>query len=470
MRGDSRNKYLLKNTIIFAIGNLGTKFISFFLVPLYTNVLLTSEYGIVDLISTVSTVAIPLLTLNIAESVMRFALDKDADNDRILSVGYVVFAGATALGVLLIPISSLFNTISTYGIYVYFYALSLAYSQLFLCDLRGKEKLLQYSIGNIIHTMMIAVFNIVFLVCFHWGIKGYLSAYILANIVTAIYAFFIGKAYSTFRNFKIDKDLFLGMTKYSVVLIPNSFMWWIMNSSDRLMVSAIVGVAANGVYAISYKLPTLVSTSMQIFNQAWGYSAIKEKGAADENEYNNQVFRMLISFAMLSGIGLLIVSKPFLRIYVNPAYYEAWKYTPFLIVGCVYLTIATFMATSYTVHKDSFGYLFSGMFGALLNILLNFVTIPAIGIYGAAISTMISYMTVFVFRLFHTRKYIKYNIFIKEFFFGSILLLLSSVVMYMESNFTYILQLLILIITMYLYKAIWLVLLKKMINKVIRKR
>lgn len=80
--GNSRNSYLIKNTMIFTLGNLGSKLISFFLIPLYTNALTTTEYGVVDLIATVGTVAAPVLTLNICESVMRFALDKDANKDK----------------------------------------------------------------------------------------------------------------------------------------------------------------------------------------------------------------------------------------------------------------------------------------------------------------------------------------------------------------------------------------------------
>ena len=69
---ENRVKYLIKNTAIFTIGNIATKLISFFLIPLYTNVLTTSEYGVVDLVITISTIAVPLLTLNVMEAVMRF--------------------------------------------------------------------------------------------------------------------------------------------------------------------------------------------------------------------------------------------------------------------------------------------------------------------------------------------------------------------------------------------------------------
>lgn len=462
--GNNRNSYLIKNTIIFTLGNLGSKLISFFLIPLYTNTLTTSEYGVVDLVTTVGTVAVPILTLNICESVMRFALDKDANNKKITQIGTNILLIGMVIGLLIFPICRSFDSISQYAIFVYFYVISLAASQLYLCDLRGKELLVYYSIGNVLHTFFIATLNIIFLLVFKEGIEGYLKAYIIANTLTAIYALVVGKGYKSFSFSRIDKDLFIRMAKYSIVLIPNSFMWWIMNSSDRIMVSSMVGIAANGVYAVSYKLPTLVSSLTTIFNQAWSYSAIREEGAVDESEYNNKVFKTLIGIVMLIGIGLVTFMKPFLKFYVAKEYYIAWKYTPFLTIGCVFLTLASFMATSYTVHKDSFGYLFSGMFGAIFNIVMNFVLIPLIDVYGAAIATCISYILVFVFRLFHTRKYIQYKIKNKEFIAGSMILILSSVLMFIDSWYGFVLQCVFLFVAVYLFSDIWFPIIKRMLR------
>ena len=458
----NRSDYLIKNTIIFTMGNLGSKLISFFLVPLYTYALTATEYGVVDLIVTVGTVAVPVLTLNISEAVMRFALDKDADKKKITQIGTGILIIGMLLGLLIFPICHSFNKISQYSEFVYFYVVALSMSQLYLCDLRGKELLVYYSIGNVLNTFFIAALNILFLVVLKEGIEGYLKAYIIANTLTAIYAIVVGKGYKSFNFSEIDKGLLARMAKYSIVLIPNSFMWWIMNSSDRIMVSSMISVAANGIYAVSYKLPTLVSTLTTIFNQAWSYSAIREEGTADESEYNNKIFKVLIGIVMLTGIGILTFAKPFLSVYVSKEYYIAWKYMPFLTVGCVYLTMASFMATSYTVHKDSFGYLFSGMFGAIFNIVMNFILIPLIGVYGAAIATCISYIIVFVFRLFHTRKYIKYNIKNKEFLLGSIILFLSAALMYVDNWSGFGLQCFLLLVVICLFSDIWLPIVRKM--------
>ena len=460
----SRSKYLIKNTAIFTIGNLATKFISFFLIPLYTNVLTTSEYGIVDLVITVSTIAVPILTLNIMEAVMRFNLDKGADHEKITKVGIVILLGTILSGVILIPICNYIHVLTGLGILVYFYCITSAASQIFLCDLRGKELLIQYSIGNVISTFLIGVFNLIFLLIFRWGIRGYLLAYILSNFIVACYAFIIGKGYKAIA-VKFEKTKMFEMLKYSVVLIPNSFMWWIMNSSDHLMVTGMLGTAANGIYAISYKLPTLISTFTGIFNQAWSYSAIREENSDDVDTYTNRVFNSLIGIIMLIGIGMLTFIKMFLKVYVSNEYYRAWKYTPFLIIGCVYLTLGTFMSTSYTVHKDSFGFLISGTFGALLNILLNWMWIPKIGVYGAAFATCISYISVFVFRIFHTRKYVIYKVITKEFIIGSIVLIVSAMVIYFDTLYGQIVQIGLFAIVIFLFRNIWIPFVKIIMSK-----
>lgn len=431
--GQKRNKYLLKNTVIFSIGNFGTKIISFFLVPLYTNILTTREYGTVDLIYTIGMVLVPLLTLNIGESIMRFALDKDADCDKIMSTGITILIFGAIIGLLILPIANLFENVSNYSIYIYLYTLTLAFSQIFLCYLRGKEFLLKYSIGNIIQSLTIAIFNIIFLIGMKKGIEGYLMAYILANVCTGLYGFWAGKVNLVIKKYSIDIELSKNMIKYSVVLIPNSFMWWIMNSSDRMMVSAMISVTANGVYAVAYKIPTLLSTITTIFNQAWSYSAIREDESEDKEEYNNRVYDNLVTIVIVVATGLLMIMKPFLSVYVGKEYYAAWHYVPYLIVGFVFMTLGSFIATSYTVHKDGMGFLISGTVGAIINLILNFILIPMMGVSGAAFATCISYFGVFVYRIKDTQKYIKLRVFKRKQICGYALLILSAMTCYLDN-------------------------------------
>lgn len=460
--GKNRSKYLLKNTAVFAMGSIGTKMIAFFLVPLYTNLLSTSEYGVVDLVTTISTVLAPMLILNINEAVMRFSLDEHANTNEIMGIGVAVFGVSLLAGLLLIPAAAALPTISEYAVYLYFYTVSLAGSQLLLSYLRGTEKLVRYSIGNILHALAIACFNIILLMFLKKGIRGYFTAYIASNIVTMLYAFVAGKAWEPLRKFHINPALAKEMAKYSVVLIPNTFMWWIMNSSDRIMVTAMVGVAANGIYAVSYKVPSLVQTIMGIFNQAWSYSAIRENSSEDRDAYSNSVFNGVVAMSTITGVGLLAIMKPFLRIYVEKAYYSAWQYTPFLIVGFVFLTLGTFLSSYYTVNKDSKGFLFSGLTGAIVNLILNALLIPILGVTGAALATCISYSMVYVYRIFDTKKYIKLH-------FGQVqhlasygVLLLAALTMFWDNTLGQMVQFVELAAILLINRNIWVPLLNGM--------
>lgn len=429
----SKNKYLFKNTLIFALGNFGTKFISFLLVPIYTNILATNEYGIIDLMQTLAMVLVPILTCNICEAVMRFSLDKGVDHKKILNVGIFSLLVATIVGLSVFVLSFGKSLISEYVVYLYLYILTLAYSQMFMCYLRGRELLLQYAIGNIFQSLCIACFNILLLVILKRGIRGYFEAYILAYVFTTIYALIAGKIYKELGKISVDKSLGKEMFRYSIVLVPNSFMWWIINSSDRIMLTMMVGASVNGLFSIAYKIPTLLSTVTSVFNQAWSYSAIREQGAKDEEEYNNAVYQRLVSVVMICASLLMFILKPFMQVYVGDEYFEAWRYMPVLIMGFVFSTLGTFFSTSYTVHKDSMGFLKSGMAGAFVNVLLNVMLIPVWGAMGAAIATLISYFTVFSYRAKDIRKYVKYNVMKRKYLIGYSILFLQMITLYLET-------------------------------------
>ena len=442
----SRTRYLAKNTLIFSLGNIGSKLVAFFLVPLYTNALVTGQYGTADLITNIVIVAAPVIFLNIGEAVMRFALDKNADVNRIMSVAYLIMLFSLLPASLLAFGIVLYKRLSEYLVLILLYVFAMGISQIFFCCLRGREMLMKYSVGNIIQALLIAVFNILFLVVFDWGIKGYLLAYILSYAVTAVYAFIAGKAYEVFKYFYIDRELLKQMLIYSVVLIPNNFMWWIMNSSDRLMVIEMVSAEVAGIYAVSYKLPSIVAVMTGVFNQAYSYSAIKENESKDSAEFNGSVFEAFFSFLMLIGMVILIVLKPFMSFYVESKYYEAWMFSPPLIVGMTVMALGTFLSNYYVVNKDSKGFMLSATTGAAVNIGLNFLLIPHFGAIGAAVATCISYMAVFTYRFFDIRKYIKLRVFTLKNIISFVLLIAVACLVYPESIWCICAQIMLLVL------------------------
>lgn len=466
MKKESRNKYLFKNTIIFSIGNFGTKIITFLLVPLYTNVLTTSEYGTVDLMTVLTTVLVPIITMNISEAVMRFSMDKETNKENILNIAGVTIIISTVISLLLIPLFKAFETTSEYAVLLSLYILTYGASTIFLFYIRGIENLVEYSIMSIIQTAIIAILNIIFLVKLKMGINGYILSYTIAYSVTLLLCLLKNNIKINLHRFYIDKILLKKMLKYSVLLIPNSLMWWIMNSLDRVMVSSMISVSANGIYAVSYKIPSILITISNIFNQAWMYSAVREKDSEDKSEYTTNVFNALSVCIITVTIFLLLILKPFLKLYVDKNYYDAWKYVSPLLVGSVFLTLSSFIANEYTAHKDSKGFLFSSTVGAIGNLVLNYLLIPRIGILGAAIATCISYIMVYIYRVFDTKKYIRIKYLSNKNILNILILLIGSFIVYINGIVSYIILTILLAIFICVNFEFWKIVVTGIKNKI----
>jgi O-antigen/teichoic acid export membrane protein len=418
---------------LLGLNSIGTRVIVFFLVPLYTNVLTTKEYGIVDLFSTVLVVMIPITTLNIGEAIMRFSMDKDAPLEDISRIANLFIVMSVGFCLSIYPLVLFFPQLEPYKNYLFLYAAADSVYQTAVYNLRGREQLTDFALSNIILTLLIALLNIYFLLGLKIGLKGYFLSYAISNVIGAVYAFIRGRLYKGFGRFSINKSLAKDMIKYSIVLVPNSFMWWIMNSSDRIMVTSMVGLAQNGIYGVSYKIPTIMSTLSGVFNQAWNYTAVKESESEDKDSINNYVFDKLVRIVILLIAIILLFLKPFMSLYVSKDFFSAWKYVPPLIIGFGFMTAGTFLSSAYTVQKDCKGFLISGTIGAIVNIALNFLLIPLIGTMGAAVATCMSYIAVFVFRWKDTKKYVNIKKPDNSVLLGLLCVVIMSILVYYQN-------------------------------------
>ncbi len=465
----NRLKYLFKNTLIFALGNVGTKLISFFLVPLYTNYLLDYEYGTVDLVLTLGTFIVPIMIFNINEAIMRFSLDKNADQNAIMSTGILSLFSMMILATGAYPLIQFYEPLAPYRLYVYLYFISSGFSTVFLYNLRGKEQLVKFSIGSIINAFITAGLNILFLTVFKWGIDGFLLSYIISNFITAIFAFFASDVINSLKHFKFDYKLTKNMLKYSILLIPNSFMWWIMSASSRVMITAMIGIGSVGLYSVANKLPSIISVVSTVFNQAWNYSAIKEDNSNDRESFNNTTFHYLLAGVCLCGAVLSVFIKPIMSVYVDKSYFSAWFFTPPLIFGTCILVLSSFLSSQYTVNKDSKGFLLSAIVGAVVNIGLSFILIPQIGELGASLATCISYCAVFIYRIIDIRKYIHIKVFTLKHVLTFVLLIISTVIVYFD-KFTYMIGIVAILLMVLLYLKDILFILNSIIKKIKSKK
>ena len=87
----NRYKKLTANTLILTIGTVGSKIIIFLMLPFYTNVLSTAEYGTLDLLLQTGSLLVPIFTIGIASSITRFGLDDEYDKKEVFTTGLLCY-------------------------------------------------------------------------------------------------------------------------------------------------------------------------------------------------------------------------------------------------------------------------------------------------------------------------------------------------------------------------------------------
>ena len=404
------NKYskLAKNTSVFFIANFGSKVISFLLVRFYTEFLSLEEYGTIDLLSTTVSLAFPIITLCITEAVLRFSIDDNDNRGKILTNGLFITLLGNLMFVFLAPVFMKIDVFADNVIWLYLLTLTNSFYTIIIHFSRGIGKTKLFTISGLLHTIFLVSFNILFLVVFSLGITGYFISSVLANLLIIIIVFFFGKLYSYIIK-NLEKKYLKQMLLYSIPLIPNSIFWWIMQSADRYAITYILSTTENGLYSAANKIPTLITTISTVFFQAWQLSSVEEVNSTQKSSFYSNVFSKMSALLILATSFLLVILQQVYKILVEETYFSGWTCVPFLLCAMVFSCYSNFLGTNYIAMKKTNGVFLTTVVGALINVILNFILIPSMGIEGAALATMISFFMTWIFRAFGTRKFVKIN-------------------------------------------------------------
>ncbi len=406
-------KKLASNTIIFAIGTFSSKILSFLLMPFVTRMLTTADYGSADLIQQTVNVLIPIVTLQVNSAALRFSLDKTKRKADVLTVGIrTTLLGFIVFLVFAYPISLITINDFKLGEYIeliYIFVLISGFRQLCQQFVRGSGKVKLYAVDGIIATATTLIFTFLFLSPLKMGVTGYIFAIIASDACSIIFYIFAAKLYKYVRPHLFEKGIASQMLKYCVPLIPTVILWWIINVSDRYMITFFVDSAANGLYTAASKIPNFVILFSQIFIDAWQLSAVDEYGDRKRARFFSKVFRVYSGGVFVVASALIVFCQLFTKILVAQSYYESWNYVPILIVATTYSCLVNFLASVYMAEKKSFMALLTALSGAVSNVVLNFIFIPKMGANGAALATVCAFVVVFITRSMNTRKYVRMN-------------------------------------------------------------
>lgn len=399
---ENKYSYLLKNIGILTLSNFGSKILTFLLIPLYTSVLTTSEYGTYDLYTTTLSLFIPILTLNIVDGVVRFSMDNEYNCNSVLSIGIKYILKSILcffLIILLNHIFGFFKILDRYWIFLFLMYVGNVIYDLLIRFARSIDKVKDVAIVSFFNTVITLFFNILFLLVLKWGLIGYFSATILAYLFSILYLSYKLSVFDRYSTKSYDANVDCEMVTYSKPLIVDTLSWWITNASDRYIIILLVGVAANGIYSLAYKIPSVLNLFQSIFMQAWILSAVKEFDKNNSKFYSD-IYNIYNAGMVIVCSLLIICDKLIARILFAKEFYGAWQYAPLLMISVLFGSLCAVYNGIFNAAKQSKLLARTTFFGAFLNVIGNLIFVKIYGPIGAAISTLLSYFTVWALRTY----------------------------------------------------------------------
>ncbi len=427
----TKYNYLTKNVGLFTISIFVPKILSFFLVRLYTSVLTASEYGIAELIATTVSLTIPIMTVCVESGTLRFSIDKNYSKESVFcSTFYILARGILISFISTVTLSICFEHQLPIKFSIYYFFLFVATStyNFFCYYCNGIDKVNVMVEMSLVTTVTSCLLNVLLLLVLELGIDGYIFANFMGHFVAIIWGVVRVHVFNVYSYNKVDRNLVREIERYCFPLIFNQIGWWLNHSVDKYIVTAFLGTAMTGIYSISYKIPTIMTTFSGIFANAWSLSAIKEFDADDKDGFIKNMYSYYNGMLCFVCSVLLLLNIPLARILYAKDFFIAWRFTGPLMITVIFGALAGFIGALFSAVKDTKIYSLSTIAGGVTNIVFSLLTIHSLGVMGVAIGTLISNIVIWAIRLHKSRKYINLRIPLAKHFCLYILLFIEFII------------------------------------------
>ena len=421
----SREKNLVKNTFVLALGRFLPKLVSVVTLPIITGHLSKADFGTYDLITTMIMFLIPVATLQIQSAAFRFLIDyrgnQKKSSEIITNILVAVLLMTFLVSLIVFFVIPGLDMVNAALVSAYFFLDSLqnALSQI----TRGLGGNKVFSVSSILVSFLNGLGIVLFIMGMDLGLFGVIMSLVIANLCAVIYLMVRMKLKDYIRLATLSGTTLKELLAYSWPMVPNNLSSWVLKLSDRVVILAFIGVEANAVYAAANKVPNLLSVAQTVLLMAWQENASLAVNDKDASEYYTKMFYRIFSL-MIGFTAVLIAFTPAMfKLLIRGDYDEAYIQMPILILGMFFYCMSAFQGGIYIAHKKTKNVGISTMIAALVNLAVDFALIGVIGITAGSVSTLTAYMVLYVYRMINCQKFQTMNFKVKR-----QLLLLSVIV------------------------------------------
>ena len=412
VKQNSRSTKFIKDFGIYAIGNLGSRLLTFLMYPLYSFYIGKYDYGFYDLCMQYCLFLTPLVTLQLRDGAFRFLLENKDDNYRTRVVTYVyrtlflsiVFTVCIAVIIsLYYPIKYLWYTVGLLII--------MAVCEVVAQVIRGLESNKAFIAVGLLSSFGIGFFSVLFIVFLEMGVLGIFVANILARIFAITIVESRIKTIIRFFRFKVDtKAISKEILNFSLPLIPVTMCGLLPPLLDRFFIKTYIGLEEAGIYAISTRMAGIINILSMIFYKTWQENAIIQYNNPDRNKFFSKVFNFYVFILTIILIGYIFCIKIGYSFGIGSEYRSGWIYLLPIGISCVIIAISNYFYIPYQCAKETKSAIPAVLILVATNVILNIVLVPRIGVIGVITTSIIGYSIVIIYLWFNTRRFFKLHI------------------------------------------------------------
>ena len=328
---------------------------------------------------------------------------------RLLSRSLLVFMLLSALVAFVYPVRCLWLS---FGLLV-----SMALIEVFGQMARGVGETKTFVVSNIISAFSIGALSVVFVVWCGWGITGIFLANIFARMIAVVYIEIrVGLLRKYFNVSLKSSGMTRDLLRYVLPLLPSVMCWWLTTSSDRFFIQHYFTLSDNGIYAVASRFGGIIQIIGVIIFQAWQEMALRQYSSPDRDHFFSRMINLFAIFMSTVLVGFSFGLKILYPYIVDQCYTTGIVYVFPIAAAAVLFAMSNVLEMGYQCSKETGRALPGVMLAAVVNIALNFALIKTVGVFGVAITLVVTYAVLLAYRLHDSKRYFKLRLSAKSMF------------------------------------------------------
>lgn len=393
-------KLFVENFLVYGFGGIISKLVPLVMVPIITRLMPNTAYfGISDLSNTVIQFASAIACMGMYDAMYRMFFERDEEKyKKEVCSSALIFTALSSLIIFIFmiifrsAISRFFFGDRKYANLIYITAIATlvgATNSIISAPTRMQNKRKVYLVTNTLSPLIAYGIAIPLLINGYYLIALPLSA-MIASMTMEVIFYFLNKDWFKIKYF--NKNALINMLKIGIPLLPNFLIYWVFNSSDKVMITNLLNVGQSGVYSVGAKLGMASQLIYTAFSGGWQYFAFSTMKEEDQVGSNSRIFEYLGIISFISSTFICAWSYGIYKLLFTGKYVQGFIISPYLFLAPLLQMLFQVACNQFLIIKNTWPNMFILSSGAILNIALNFILIPVIGIEGASIATLIGYI------------------------------------------------------------------------------